>query len=64
MITQRDIKQFVNDLGGHVLSIHVSRHYKVIALFGKKIIKFVHPKSPSDYRGRKNLESHIKKQLK
>jgi len=64
LLHKRDIKNFVTKLGGHVLSIHVSRHYKVVALFGNKIIKFVHPKTPSDFRGLKNLESHIKKQLK
>jgi len=64
LLHERDIKSFVARLGGHVLTIHVSRHYKVVALFGKKIIKFTHPKTPSDHRGLKNLESHIKKQLK
>lgn len=64
MIRERELREWVAKLGGHVLSIHVSRHYKIVALFGKKIVKFVHPKTPSDYRGLKNLEAHIKKQLK
>ncbi|NBW29472.1 hypothetical protein EBR37_03770 [bacterium] len=64
MLLERDIKNFVSRLGGTILSIHVGKHYKVVSLFNGKIVKFVHPKSPSDSRGLKNLESHIRKQIK
>jgi hypothetical protein len=60
---QREIKTFIEELGGKVLAVRRRKHFIVEAQFGPHTMSIVMPMSGSDWRGQANLRSFIKRQL-
>ena len=50
--TARDVRNFVEQLGGVLVEAHVTKHWKVTALFEGRVVKTTLAISPSDHRTR------------
>jgi hypothetical protein len=60
---EREVRKFIEELGGVVISIFCNKHWKVRALFDNKQLTIVLSKSPSDYRALMNRKTEIRKRL-
>jgi hypothetical protein len=61
---EREVRKFVEELGGTVVSITCNRHWKIRATFEDKQLTIVLSKTPSDHRTLLNKRSEIRNQLK
>jgi hypothetical protein len=61
---EREVRKFVEELGGTVLSITCNKHWKIRAAFKDKQLTIVLSKTPSDHRTWLNKKSEIRNQLK
>jgi hypothetical protein len=60
---EREVRKFIEELGGVVISIVCNKHWKVRALFDNKQLTIVLSKSPSDHRALMNRKTEIRKRL-
>lgn len=63
-MTEREIRKFIEMLGGRVTSIKVGKHWKVQTVFQSTSLQLTFPLSESDWRALRNQESFIRRKLR